>query len=177
MSDINNSSPRKMKACFLLLRRFAYVGHAMAIIFKKKYGIQEFSGYVRIRDSFKFLQSQKDIHYTQLLLDEDVFKTYKQEPLDLNYIKHLEKEYGLPNLWPYLAVDRLIRYNMPIREYPYNTPKFTHEEMMRMLQTQAISGRRKTGLCCFLRGRRFKHNAFISHCQKKGHPDFSYPGH
>jgi len=126
-----------MKACFLLLRRFAYVGHAMAIIFKKKYGIQEFSGYVRIRDSFKFLQSQKDIHYTQLLLDEDVFKTYKQEPLDLNYIKHLEKEYGLPNLWPYLAVDRLIRYNMPIREYPYNTPKFTHEEMMRMLQTQA----------------------------------------
>lgn len=134
---MNSQTSPKIKAGFLLLRRFAYVGHAMALIFKKKYGVEKFCGFVRIRDSFEFLKSQKDISYAQLLLDEDIFKQYKQEPLDLNYIKYLEREYGIPNLWPYITADRLIRYNMLLREYPHNTPQFTQEEMMRILQVEA----------------------------------------
>lgn len=126
-----------MKACFLLQRRFVYVGHAMALTFKKKYGIKKFCGYVYLRSSLEFLKSQKDIAYTQLLLDEDVFKRYKNEPLDLVYLKYLEQEYGVPNLWHYIVADRIIRYNLLVREYPYNTPKFTHEEMMRILQVKA----------------------------------------
>lgn len=137
MTNKTNENSNEIKACFLLLRRFAYVGHAMALIFQKKYDIKEFCGFVRIRDSFKFLKSQKDIQYSQLLLDEDIFKQYKKESLDLNYINNLEQEYGIPNLWPYITADRLIRYNMLLREYPHNTPKFTHEEIMRIFQVEA----------------------------------------
>ena len=126
-----------MKICFILQRRFAYVGHKMALIFKEKYGINEFCGYVYTRASFEFLKKQTDINYTSLLLDEEIHKSYKNEPLDLDYIAWLEREYGLPNLWPYIAVDRVVMYNMLAREYPYDTPPYTHEEMMRILQVKA----------------------------------------
>ncbi|MEK7646881.1 MAG: hypothetical protein AAB378_00725 [Patescibacteria group bacterium] len=109
----------------------------MAITFKKKYGLNQFCGYVQLRDSFEFLKSQKDIAYTKLLLEEDIQKQYESEPLDLNYIKYLEREYGIPNLWPFIDTDRIIRYNLLVREYPYDTPTYTHEEMMRILQVQA----------------------------------------
>ncbi len=126
-----------MKICFILQRRFAYLGHVMALTFQKKYGIKKFCGYVHLRTSFEFLKSQNDIDYTQLLLDEDIHKQYKNEKLDLDFLKKLEKEYGIPNLWPYIEADRLVRYNQLLREYPYNTPNYTHEEMMRILQVKA----------------------------------------
>lgn len=126
-----------MKICFQLQRRFAYVGHKLALTLKQKYGITEFYGYVYLRSSFNFLQKQKDVNYTSLLLDEDIHNRYKDEPLDLGYIKKIEKEYGLPNLWPYIALDRIMMYNMLVREYPYNTPKYSHEEMMRIFQVKA----------------------------------------
>lgn len=126
-----------MKICLFLQRRFAYVGHAMALTFQKKYGINNFCGYVQLRDSFEFLKSQKDITYTELLLEENIHKQYKKEPLDLDYIKYLEQEYGIPNLWPFIDTDRIIRYNLLVREYPYDTPPYTHEEMMRIMQVRA----------------------------------------
>lgn len=126
-----------MKICFVLQRRFAYSGHAIIKTLKKKYGVNEFYGYVLTRQSFDYLKSQKEIEYSQLLLDEDIHNRYKNEPLDLTYIKWLEKEYGMPNLWRYIEVDRIIRYNMLVREYPYNTPRYSHEEMMRILQVKA----------------------------------------
>jgi len=126
-----------MKICFLLQRRFAYLGHNLAILLKEKYGVHDFCGYVYLRSSFNFLKDQKDIQYSTLILDEDIHEQYKNEKLDLDYLRWLEKEYGLPNLWPYIAVDRIIMYNQLVREYPYNTPIFTHEEMLRMLQVTA----------------------------------------
>ncbi|MFC1625413.1 hypothetical protein ACFL1O_00885, partial [Patescibacteria group bacterium] len=44
---------------------------------------------------------------------------------------------GIPNLWPYIQTDRIIRYNMFVREYPYDTPQHTHEEMIKILQVTA----------------------------------------
>jgi len=126
-----------MKACFLLQRRFAYVGHKLAIILKAKYGINEFCGYVHLRSSFDFLKNQKEINYTSLLLDEDVHNRYQDEQLDLDYLKNIAKEYGLPNLWPYLALDRVLMFNMLKREYPYNTPSYSHEEIMKIFQVKA----------------------------------------
>ncbi len=126
-----------MKACFFMHRRFAYVGHAMALTFRKKYGINKFCGYVHLRSSLEFLKSQNDIQYTKLLLDEDIHKRHKDEPLDLDYLKYLEQEYGIPNLWPFIAADRIIRYNLLVREYPYDTPQYTHEEMMKIIQVKA----------------------------------------
>ncbi len=126
-----------MKLCFLLQRNFAYVGHEMAKLFREKYGVQNFCSYVYLRRSYDFLKSQKDINYSQLLLDDEIHKYFKNEQLDLDFIKNLEKEYGLPNLWPYINIDRIVRYNQMVREYPYDTPKYSHEEMMRILQVRA----------------------------------------
>ncbi len=128
-----------MKACFLLQRRFAYVGHAMAVVLQNRYGVKDFCGYVYLRDSLKFLKTQKEINYSELLLDEDAHNQYKNEPLDINYINWLEKEYGIPNLWPYVEVDRIVRHGQFLREYPYDRPRYSHNDMMRILQVKAKS--------------------------------------
>lgn len=128
-----------MKICFFLQRRFAFLAHNLAVILKEKYGIHDFCGYVNLRSSFNFLKNQTDIQYSALLLDEDVQKQYKNERLDLNYLRWLEKEYGQPNLWPYIAVDRIIMSNQLLREYPYDKLSCTHEEMLRLLQTMSKS--------------------------------------
>lgn len=129
----------KMKICFFLQRRFAYLGHHLAVILKDNYQDVDFCGYVSLRSSFDFLSSQKEIKYSTLLLDEDVQKKYKEEKLDLNYLQWLEKEYGTPNLWPYIAVDRIIMSNQLVREYPYDKSPYTHEEMLKLLQVMARS--------------------------------------
>ncbi len=126
-----------MKICFLLQRRFAYIGHEIAKILKEDYGVKEFCGYSYMRSSFNFLKSQTDIKYTQLLHDEEIHKQYKTEKLDLDFLRSLEENYGLPNLWPYIYIDRIVRYNMFLREYPYDTPSYTHEEMLKILQIRA----------------------------------------
>lgn len=126
-----------MKICFFLQRSYALTGHAIVQWLNEKYGIREFCAYVGLRRMYEFLKSQNDINYTDLLLDEDVHNRYKDEKLDLNYLRSLEKEYGIPNVWPYLAVDREIMSNQAAREYPYNTPRYTHEEMLRILQVTA----------------------------------------
>ncbi|MFH1621476.1 MAG: hypothetical protein ABIB04_05350 [Patescibacteria group bacterium] len=126
-----------MKGCLLLQRRFAYIGHYMAKNLKEEYGVDEFCGYVYLRSSYDFLKKQTDIRYTALLLDEEIHERYKAEKVDPVYLDYLEKEFGLPNLWPYLTVDRLLMFNQLVREYPYNQPPFTHEEMLRILQVHA----------------------------------------
>ncbi len=126
-----------MKVAFLLQRRFAYIAHNLALWLKEKYGVTDFCGYVYLRSSYDFLKKQSDIQYTSLLLDEDVHKEYHQESVNLGYLCQLEQEYGLPTLWPYITLDRIIMYNQLVREYPYNTPRYTHEEMLRIFQVKA----------------------------------------
>jgi len=128
-----------MKACLLLQRRFAYIGHYIALALKEKYGLTDFCGYVLMRSSYDFLIEQKDIQYSTLLLDENIHKKYKKEKIDLKYLSYLEKEFGIPNLWPYIMIDRVIMSNIPIREYPYNNSKYTHEEMLKIVQIHAKS--------------------------------------
>ena len=127
----------KPKICFFLQRSYAYTGHALAIWLREKYGVTEFCAYTGIRRIHDFLNSQTDVPYSALLLDEDVHNRYKSELLDLNYLRWLEKEFGIPNLWPYLTVDREIMGNQAAREYPYNTPRYSHEEILRILQVTA----------------------------------------
>src|SRR3989338_6926225 len=119
-----------MKGCFILQRRFAYIGHNLAIFLKEKYGVNEFCAYVHLRSSYDFLMKQRDISYSTLLFDDDIQRKYKEEKLDLDYLKYMEKEFGLPNLWPYLTVDRVLMYNQSVREYPYSRSNFTHEQLL-----------------------------------------------
>lgn len=126
-----------MKICFFMQRRFAYAAHAMAVVFNRNYGIKNFCGYVSTRTSYKFLLSQKEINYTKLILEEDVYAQYIQEKVDIKYLEFLRQEYGLPNLWPYVALDRILMYSQLIRAYPSDTPKYNHEELIRIFQATA----------------------------------------
>ncbi|KKW12501.1 MAG: hypothetical protein UY50_C0006G0016 [Parcubacteria group bacterium GW2011_GWA2_49_9] len=119
----------------MLQRRFAYIGHAIAKELKKL-GVEEFCGFVELRDSLAFLTSQKDIAYTSLLLYEDVFNAYRYETLDLAYLSRLEHDFGMPNLWPYFENDRIVRHGQYIREYPYDKPRYSYEDMLRILQAE-----------------------------------------
>lgn len=126
-----------MKICLLLQRRFAFVAHNLAQLLQETYGVNKFCGYVYWRPSYDFLKTQKDIQYSTLLLDEDIHATFKQEKLDLEYLRQLEQEFGLPYLWDYIALDRVLMFNQMKREYPYNTPHHTHKEMLRIFQVKA----------------------------------------
>ncbi|MDP2709096.1 MAG: hypothetical protein Q8O93_03560 [bacterium] len=126
-----------MKICFLLQRRFAYIGHDLAIILKNKYGARDFCGYVSQRSSYNFLINQKDIAYTSLILDEEIHETYKNEVIDWDFLKKLEREYGIPNLWPHIAIDRVVMQNQLVREYPYDTPPYKYEEILKIFQVKA----------------------------------------
>lgn len=126
-----------MKGCYLLQRNFAPVGHAIAYVFSKKYNVAEHCAYVSVRKNYDFLTRQSDVNYTALLLDEDVFAQYKFEELDLAYLKWLEKEFGIPNLWPYLTIDRILLHGQFLRMYPYDQPLFKHEDLLKILQITA----------------------------------------
>ncbi|MBI2989712.1 MAG: hypothetical protein HYY51_00795 [Candidatus Magasanikbacteria bacterium] len=126
-----------MHVSFLLQRNFAYVGHQLVRLLKDTYGVEKFSAYVSQRRSYDFLKSQKEINYSILLLDEDVHERYKTENLDPAYLDKLEKDYGIPFLWHFLALDRVLMFNQLVREYPHHTPRFSHEEMLRMIQVHA----------------------------------------
>lgn len=126
-----------MKCCLLLQRQFAYIGHYLAKELKEKHGIEEFCGYVYLRSSYNFLTSQKDINYSTLLLDQDIHCKWRDEKIDESYLADLERRIGLPNLWPYLIADRVIMQEQLQREYPHDRLRFTHEELLKMLQVRA----------------------------------------
>jgi len=125
-----------MKGCFLLQRRFAHIAHKIAVTLKQKYGVTDFCGYVYTRSSYNFLKKQTGINYTSLLFDEGMHD-YKNEKLDLEYIKRLEKEYGIPYLWPFITVDRVVMHNQLVREYPYDKSPYTHEDIMKIFQIKS----------------------------------------
>lgn len=126
-----------MKGCFILQRQFAYIGHEIAVHLQERYGVTEFCGYSYLRSSYDFLKSQTKIHYTELLSDEEVHERYKNEKLDPEYLSEFEKEFGIPFLWPYLKVDRVLMSNQLVRDYPHDQSPYTHEELLRILQVHA----------------------------------------
>ena len=126
-----------MKICFFLQRRWALIGHAMATHLNKNFSDTEFCGFVSMRPSLEFIQKQQDIHYTSLLLEDDIHKKLFSEKIDYEYLHWLEKEFGTPNLWPHLYVDRVIMNGQLQREYPYDKPLLSHEDMLRKVQVTA----------------------------------------
>ncbi|KKW47137.1 MAG: hypothetical protein UY98_C0020G0007 [Candidatus Kaiserbacteria bacterium GW2011_GWA2_58_9] len=126
-----------LKGCLVLQRRFAYVGHELAILLKEKHGVEEFCAFVSLRESYDFLKSQNDIRYSGSLLDEDVQKKYKDEPLDMRYIGRFEAAYG--SAWDFIKVDRIVHLGQLVREYPHARSPYTKEEMLRMVQVYGKS--------------------------------------
>lgn len=126
-----------MKCGFLLQRQFAYIGHYLAQELQAKHGFDQFCGYVYLRSSYRFLTTQKDISYSTLLLDQDLHQGWQNEKIDYDYLRGLEKKIGLPNMWPYLIADRVIMQEQLQREYPHDRLRYTHEELLKMLQVRA----------------------------------------
>lgn len=120
-----------------LQRHFAPIGHVLITLLKERHGIREWCGYVLDRSNLAFLQSQRDVAYATLLLEDDVVAEYKTERIDPAYLALLEREYGIPNLWPHIMPDRVLRYNLYRRAYPHDTPIYSHEDMMKMVQVTA----------------------------------------
>lgn len=124
-----------MKGCFVLQRRFLYIGHELAILLRERGVVQEFCAYVQLREGRDFLEAQKDIGYTSIILDEDLFKLARSATLDYEYLRRLESEYGV--LWRYINVDRVIRLGQLVREYPFDTSPHSCEDILRLVQTYA----------------------------------------
>lgn len=109
----------------------------MAADIKKNFPSTEFCGFVNMRESLTFLKKQKEVIYSALLLEQDFHKNLQNEKIDYEYINWLEKEYGIPNLWPYFYIDRVVMHGQLVREYPYNKALLTHEDMLRLIQVSA----------------------------------------
>lgn len=124
-----------MKGCFVLQRRFLYVGHELAKLLKERGVVEDFCAFIQVRDGYEYLRTQKDIPYSALLLDEDVFKAAKGEAIDYDYLKNFEREYGV--LWKYINVDRVLRLGQLVREYPHDRSPYSHEELLQILQAYA----------------------------------------
>lgn len=125
------------KICFFLHRRFTPIGVALAHEILQKNPETTFCSYVGTRPSYEFLKEQKTTPFVSLLLDEDIHKKIYDEKIDIEYLHWLEKEYGIPNLWPYFYIDRVIMNGQLLREYPYNKPLLSYEDMLRKLQVNA----------------------------------------
>jgi len=126
-----------MKFCLNLQRNFSIVGDALAVTLREKYGVSQFCGYVQTRWALDYLQQKSDVKWEELLLDEDIHASYASEPLDLEYLRQLEADIGIPNLWPEIAVDRVLISQQLLREYPFDVPLKNHEELMRITQVTA----------------------------------------
>ena len=88
----------KQKFCFFLQRSYAYTSHALAVWLKEKYRIRILG--LHGRASHARISPVAKAYDNALLLDRDVHNRYKDETLDLEYLRRLEKEYGIPNVWP-----------------------------------------------------------------------------
>lgn len=126
-----------MKICFFLQRRFVFIGHAMALNIKKVAPETEFCAMVQYRPGFDFIRNQKEIPYTSTIFEEDIYASFMHEEIDYDYLRNLEKEYGIPNLWPYLYFDRIVMNGQFLREYPHNKPTLSRDDMLRHVQSAA----------------------------------------
>ena len=158
---------------FFSHRNFARFGHALAVNLKEKYGIENFSAYAHLRLAKEILDKQNDIKYEPLLLDEDINEKYKSEPLDFEFLKKLENNYGIPNLWPYITIDRTLMYSILPREYPSDRPMYSHNDMLKILQVKAkavikLLEETKPDYVFPVFHRRDEQYASISHCKKMG---------
>lgn len=109
----------------------------MAIGLRDKYGVTEFCGYTDTHAALSFLKNQSEILYSTLLVDVDLHEKYRTEEIDTEFINSLEREYGIPSLWPLMTLDRVLMQSQLVREYPYSEPMYDHDDLKRILQIKA----------------------------------------
>src|SRR3989339_34461 len=128
-----------MKACIVLQNQYAKLGHAIALTLKEKYGVEKFCAYVISTGAEDFIKSQDDIKYDDILVDHKIHANYKNETIDLSYIKNFEKEHAPPHLWNYFYSDRKMMMSIGPKEEttPEIDPLYSHEDNLRIFQARA----------------------------------------
>jgi len=121
-----------MRILFYFNWEFSQLCHALAIKLKEGYGVKDsdMSGLAIQKKDYEFLKNQKDVAYSHLGLMSEYMNPKKalREPVDYEYLRRMEKKYGMPNLWPLIYADRdLVIYNQ------YTT--YSHEDCMKFLQS------------------------------------------
>jgi len=125
-----------MKICLYLQRRFTFLGHEIAKQLKESYGVSDFCCYVQLKYAEKFIKEQKDINYSTILCDTELHAQADKEQVDWDYIKKFEKKYGVPNIWPYIGIDRSLTMSVPKYDY-MNKPMCSYEKMLVYLQVKS----------------------------------------
>lgn len=128
-----------MKACIVLQNQYAKLGHAIALNLKKKYGIEQFCTYLFSPFAHDFIRQQSDIKYDPILIDHELHEKYKQENIDISFIKYFEEKYAPPNLWIYFYSDRKLMMSMGPKEESMAIidPLYQHEDLLRIFQARA----------------------------------------
>ena len=109
-------------------------GYAIAVLLRERYKVQKFYDIGCPKKDKAFFKFQKEFSYTPLFVKEELDKKAKEEKIDISYLKSLEEEYGLPNLWPYITMDRFLIMDFKKTEYLEPRPAISHEEMLKHLQ-------------------------------------------
>lgn len=128
-----------MKGCIVLQGNYSRLGNAIALRLKETYGVTNFCAYIISERAKTFAEKQTDLTYTGMLIDEDVQKKYKNEKIDVSYIRRMEEKYGIPNLWRYIYTDRTILMSMIGSDRPATLEYdflFSHEDIMKILQVR-----------------------------------------
>jgi len=128
-----------MKACFVMQSLYSRGLHAIALILKEKYGVNEFCAYISTPWAEKFIKNQTDINYDPILVDHEIHAKFKQEKIDLPYLKYFEETYAPPNAWLYLYRDRKLMLSMGPKEESTSIidPLYPHEGLMKAFQVRA----------------------------------------
>ncbi len=115
-----------MKIMFFFNWEFSNFCHALAKFVKNKYEDASFCGVVVQKKDLPALQNQKDVDY-ELVVLRDIFNKYKEEKVDDEFLKKLEKEYGNPYLLEMVYSDREI---VP----PFASNSYSHDDVKKMIQ-------------------------------------------
>ena len=128
-----------MKACIVLQKQYAKVGHAIARILKEHHDVDRFSAYIFSPSVLDAVRSQTDILYDPILADHELHAEYKQEPIDWEWLDEFEHTYRPPNLWQYLYADRKLMMSMGPKEETTTAidPLYDHEDLIRIFQVRA----------------------------------------
>lgn len=127
-----------MKVCIVFQNNYVQMGHAMALELRDRYGVTDLCGYIFSDYATNFLRNQREVAYTSLLSDTAAHVKWQDEKIDFAYLEKLEQEYGLPNLWPYLYVDRKLMNSIPPKEYngKFFDLLYPYQDLLRVLQSR-----------------------------------------
>lgn len=134
MNNLSIDKSKKLRGCLFLNRSYVRWQHALALDLKERYGVDEWCAYGYGKLASEINDIQKDIHYSQLLIDDFLAVEAKNEIVDQDFLNQKEKEYGHPYWWQEFTADRFISINWPRQFYPVFSPTLNHYEILQHFQ-------------------------------------------